>query len=298
MRIASHSFYEALKAQLQRLSSEQIQAQAQIASGLRMRLPSDDPASMVHVLNIDTEALRIQQFERNTQNALEISKVSFSALSEMREISDRAGEIGLLSAGATSVETAKTYATELNQLIEQVVRIANTKYQGQHLFAGTKSEQTPFVATRNASGEISAVSYEGAVAGPEFRIDDGVTISPFADGDTNQKLAAFANTLVTLRDTLRVPNAPERQNAVAALQEFEDGLLESLGTIGAQQTRLETTDTQLRSRFASLNGLASQEISADLGLSMVRLSRNATAYQAALQSSAQILRTSLLDYLR
>lgn len=298
MRITTNSFYETFNSQLQRLSGDQAQVQSQIATGLRVRNPSDDPAAVTRVLNNETEALRIQQFQRSTRYAKEISQVSFSSLSEIKKISDRAGEIGLLAAGPISQESAKTYAAEVDQLLEQVLRVANSNYQGQYLFGGTKSDQPPFLATRNANGETTSVAYQGAASGPEFRIDEGLTLSAFTEGSANQKLADFANTLATLRDTLRAPGAPDRATAMLAIQQFEDGLLENLGSLGARQTRLESNETQLNARFASLQELVSSDIDTDLGLSMVRLSRTTAAYQAALQSSAQILKTSLLDYLR
>jgi flagellar hook-associated protein 3 FlgL len=65
---------------------------------------------------------------------------------------------------------------------------------------------------------------------------------------------------------------------------------------GAVQTRLEALKQQNDSRFGDVEQLVSREVDADLAQSMVKLSQTQTAYQAAVQSGAQIMKLSLLDY--
>jgi flagellin-like hook-associated protein FlgL len=66
---------------------------------------------------------------------------------------------------------------------------------------------------------------------------------------------------------------------------------------GAVQTRIETSQSQQAAVSQNLDSLVSDETSADLPSTIVRLNQAQTAYQAALQSAAKIMQTSLLDYL-
>lgn len=66
----------------------------------------------------------------------------------------------------------------------------------------------------------------------------------------------------------------------------------------APQVRLETAASLASSQSLSLNQMISNETDANLSETIVQLTQTQTAYQAALQSGAGILKMSLMDYLR
>ena len=82
------------------------------------------------------------------------------------------------------------------------------------------------------------------------------------------------------------------------MQKDEDNLIYQISNNGAAETRLETAATIAGDRSLSLQQMISKEADADLTDTMVQLSQTQNAYQAALQSGALIMQTSLLDYLR
>ena len=183
-------------------------------------------------------------------------------------------------------------------MIEQALQTANTKYSGEHLFGGTKSDTAPFAATRDPAGRITGIAYNGAAAGAEIRISEGAKLSPFTTGAENQKLGNFMNNLVSLRDALETGTGAAVQATRPALTTSENDFIITLSGIGAKQTRLEADRSQNESRFAELDRLTSAETDADLPSTVVQLTQAQTAYQAALQSGAKILSMSLLDYIR
>ena len=74
-------------------------------------------------------------------------------------------------------------------------------------------------------------------------------------------------------------------------------LVAHLGNNGAVQARLEASAAVAASRGDALEKSVSKEADADLTQTLVHLSQTQNAYQAALQSGARLLSTSLLDYL-
>ena len=82
------------------------------------------------------------------------------------------------------------------------------------------------------------------------------------------------------------------------LQASEDMLVSALADNGAVQLRIEVQQAQQQSRGDNLVALVQSETAADLPDSIVRLNQAQTAYQAALQSAANIMRISLLDYIK
>ena len=298
MRIPTNSFSGTLASQLQSLTARQASLQNQIATGQRIANPSDDPAAIARVLRLQGEKREIQQFARNNDRAMNVSQSSFSAIEQLKRLSDRGGEIAVLGTGVTAVAAFSAYAAETDQMIEQAVQTANTKYAGEHLFGGTKSDVPPFTATRDVTGKITSIAYTGAASGAEIRISEGAKLSPFTSGTENQKLADFMNGLVGLRDALSSGSSATVVATRAGLDSSENDFLVTMSGIGAKQTRLESDRAQNEARFNELEKLTASDTDADLPTTVVKLTQAQTAYQAALQSGSKILSMSLLDYIR
>jgi flagellar hook-associated protein 3 FlgL len=298
MRIPNYTVSKTLVSRLQDLTARQAQLNQQATTGQRITNPSDDPAAMGRVLNIQAEKQQIQQFASNNGRALNISQSSFAAVEQLKKTSDRLGEIAVLGSGTAGPDALRTYGTEVDGLLEQALQLGNTKHAGEYIFGGTRTDTPPFTATRDANGRILSVSYTGAAAGPEIRISEGGKVSPFTDGAQNQEFADFINNAVVLRDALQSGSVGAVLAARPGLDTSEDQLVITVADIGAKQTRLELDRKQNASRFAELEKLTGADTDADLAEVLVELRQAQTAYQAALQSGSQALSMSLLDYLR
>ncbi len=286
--------------QLQRLFARQTILQGQVASGQRVTQLSDDPAAASRILALESQKQEIQQLYRNQGRAMQISQSVFGSLSGLKTISDRAGELGVLGGSdAAGSDSFQAYSAEVNQLIEQAIQDGNTRLGTDYLFGGTKTDAPPFEVTRDASGNATAVTYNGAATAAAMQTSEGgVPISPYTDGATNQKLGDFVNNLIALRDALTNEDPTAVQAAASSLHGSEDDLLVAISGVGAVQTRLEADGTQNSARFTDLEKLVSQDADADLAQTLVKFQQTQTAYQAALQSGAQVMQLSLLDYLQ
>jgi flagellar hook-associated protein 3 FlgL len=297
MRIPDSNNSESLLSNLQRLTSRQSTLQNQVSSGQRITLPSDDPAAAGRVLKMQAEKLRVQQYADNAAKALEVNQTSYSSIEGLKSISDRAGELGTLGVGINDPTGMKAYGTELNQLIEQGLQNANSQYGGVYIFGGTATDNPPFTATRDAAGKITGVAYSGASSGASVNIGENATISPYTNSQTNQQIGDFLNNLVAMRDALSSGSVDAVQAAQPGLQTSEDNILNTVSDIGTVQTRLEASTAQNTARFSELEKLTSKDADADITDTIVKLTQTQTAYQAALQVGAQVMRTSLIDYL-
>ena len=298
MRVPSSTFSDTVAAQLQKLFARQTELQNQIVSGQKVTAPSDDPAAMSRILKLAAQKQEMQQFSRNQGRATQISQSVFTSLSGLKTISDRAGELAVLGGSALNAGSSAGYEAELNQMIEQAVQGVNTKIGSEYLFAGTKTDAPPFAATRDATGKITAVAYNGAAQGAQIQTAEGSLISPFTSGTVNQQLGDFINNLVSLRDALTNGDTAAVNTAGNSLHGSEDNLLVAISGVGAIQSGLEADAAQNLTRFNDLNKLISQDADADLAQTVVKFQQAQTAYQAALQSGAQVMHLSLLDYIQ
>jgi flagellar hook-associated protein 3 FlgL len=196
-------------------------------------------------------------------------------------------------------------------LIQSAVQLSNSRNQGGYLLGGTRSDQVPFVATKNADGQVTAVSYQGNTSLAESEISQGTTLTALTLGantsnvgplgliSDNRVGADFFNHLISLQNNLLAGNTSAINNSDRPeLALDEENILSHVANSGAVMARLETSSTLASNRNASLQTLVSKEADADLAETLVRLKATQTAYQAALQRGATILNLSLMDYLK
>jgi flagellar hook-associated protein 3 FlgL len=298
MRIASATIQDNIVRQIQQLGSQTSKLQTQVATGQRITQAEDDPAAAGRILAEQSELRRVGQFDRNATRAQEISQATFAGLKGIKEISDRAGELATLARSPSDPAALTAYSAELNQLIEQLVQVGNTRLGNDYIFAGTKVDTPPFNATRDPSGNVISVAYDGDTNQASIPLSEVANVAPGTTGTTNLAVRDLLNQLVNLRDALNTNDSAGIGTAQANIISGEDELISAMAENGAVQTRVEVNQAQQKSRGDSLVSLISSETSADLPNTIVRLNQAQTSYQAALQSAATIMRISLLDYIK
>jgi flagellar hook-associated protein 3 FlgL len=204
MRVTFNSFPDTLLGRLQSLGKEQNKSLTQLSTGQRLAAPSDDAPAMQRILNLRTEKKQNQQFHRNAIDGLEKSKVTFSSLEQIKDLVVRASELSANINGATSEQEYKAKASEINQLIEQGLNVANTKLRGNYLFSGDSNSKIPFLEDRASDGKITSVSYSGSSSESKIHIGEGesasITVGSMAQENGN--LAGALNELIRLRDAM------------------------------------------------------------------------------------------------
>jgi flagellar hook-associated protein 3 FlgL len=298
MRIATDTFSNTMIQQIQTLSAQQSQYQQELSSGTSITNPSDNPALMDQVLNMQSQMQSLQQISSNNATATQITQQSYSALNNLQSISTTAGELATEGAtGTTSPTSYAAYSQQLTQLISQALDTANTQYNGSYIFGGTQTNTPPFTASYDASGNITGVTYTGSAAGISMETGQGNTVSPYTDGATNQQMADFINNLVSLKSAMTSQSTTAVQAAQAPLQTSEDNILTAVSGVGAIQSGLQADQALNQSAFTSLQGLVSDDTSTDVATTTVQFSQAQAAYQAALTAGAKILEDPLVSLL-
>jgi len=304
MRVTFNTFPDTLLGRLQALGGEQNKALTQLSTGQRIAAPSDDTPAMQRILSLRTEKDQNQQYYRNSIDGLEVSKTTFVALDQLGQLVGRGSELAAGVSGITSDAEYKAKYSEINQLIEQGVNVANTKLRGSFLLAGDASASAtkPFDASRDVGGKIITVTYAGSETSPEMNIAEGTKISAYTTSDENKDVRDALNKLIALRDAMDAKSPSLVLTARQALTEgntsSEDKLLSVMSRAGSIQYRLENNMKDLELRYESSEKLISTDADVDFAEATVRLNRSQMAYQAAIQSGAKIQNNSLLDYLR
>ena len=313
MRITANAYDNALVSQLNQLSAQQYTIQNQVSTGLSVQAPSDNPEAMENTLDYQAQNATQTQYSSNITTLQSRANSVYSVLQSLQTITSRAGEIATSAGSATSSQSdLSNYADEVNQLINQVVNAANTKdpSTGQYLFGGTASTSAPFTTTTDASGDVTAVTYNGNSTVNQSQIGAGMTATadiPGANtGSTgahglitdSQSGADLINHLIALRNDLNAGNTTAISSTDNAnLQKDENNVAYQVANNGVVQNQLDMAATFATNNSQSLTTMISNSSSANLVQTMMQLSQTQNAYQAALQSGVKIMQLSILNYL-
>ena len=151
--------------------------------------------------------------------------------------------------------------------------------------------------TLSNSVTVSANASLSAESDGSIQISDTLEISPRPRAADSIAVKDFINNMIALRDGLTSNSTSKITTARASLMASGNGLIEILASNSSIQARLESVRAQSASRFNDMEALISRDADVDQAQAMVNLTRQQTAYQAAMQAGAQVLKMSLLDYI-
>lgn len=127
--------------------------QNDIATGVRIHRPSDDPSGMLRLLPLQNEVRNLDRSLDNISKARETLNTATASLEDASEIMQRVREIALQGANGTLSEDDRvSLAAEVDQILTQMVSVGNSTRGGRFIFGGTATESAPFDLVRDAGG--------------------------------------------------------------------------------------------------------------------------------------------------
>lgn len=160
------------------------QLQQKASTGQEINRISDNPTDSNQLLSLLSDS---RSKEQTLKSLDEISSILDLSSSVIQSISDEFGRArsSLTStlSGTLNSEMRKTLAADLDNIVEELVSLANTRRMGQSLFAGADSDVLPYTVQRDDHGQITNVIYQGSTQERNVRIADGLEISPMLVGD-------------------------------------------------------------------------------------------------------------------
>ncbi len=207
MRIATSTIYDSQSNSIDNLVSQQQQLGQTLSSGKQINAPSDDPTQIAEDLAVRTAIAQETQGSTNIQNATSQLTTVDGALSNLTNILQSARSIAVQAgSGFTNSTQQEALASQVDGLLQEAIGVANTKYAGKFVFAGTAGPYTPPVT---ANGQpISSVTFNGNSGGQTEQMYNGEAVSTgvtlqqaFNYGSPNGSPDVF-QTLITLRNTI------------------------------------------------------------------------------------------------
>jgi len=275
--------------------------QDQLSSGKQISRPSDDPYGTSRALALRGELGGLDQFQRNVDDGTAWLNTSDTALGQMSDVMQRVRELLVDGGNDTAGPAARAaMADEIDQLAESLKQEANVQYGGRYVFSGTATDTAAY-----ALG--GADRYQGDAGTITRAIGPGVEIPINTDirGLLGDGQAAgddkLLNTLRDISDHLRGGTAADagalRGTDLQRLDANLDVLNGIRADVGARTNRLAIAGSRLSGLSLNSTKLLSDVEDADMAQTITQYTTQQAAYSAALKSGANIVQSSLLDFL-
>jgi flagellar hook-associated protein 3 FlgL len=270
----------------------------EIASGLSINEPSDNPAGAAALVQNADQTSQADQFERSIGSVQGEIQNADSALNSITTALQQAITLGVEGAnGTVNSDDRAAIVAQVQGIQSQLLSLANLSYQGSYVFSGTAIQTTPYVLNSNST---SGVTYQGntgvnsVTVGSQLSLQTNVPGSQLfsaSGSDMFQSIQDLINGLESGDSTAIGTAVTEVGNAMNYIDEQSTFYGNALSQLNSQQTYLSGETTQLAQEESTIGG-------ADLTSVISNLTTSQTSLEATLQSLGATTQVDLFDYLK
>ncbi|MCM8814356.1 MAG: flagellar hook-associated protein FlgL [Candidatus Omnitrophica bacterium] len=288
------------------ISEKLAKYQTQIASGKKIERPSDDPVGIPQLMTVNTNLAEITQHQDNIKQALYwLDSTSLNlgnaedAILEVSSLGNK-GLSGLLTAEERSV-----IADQVDQYLEDVLSYANATVGGKYVFGGTQLDTAPFIAQRNAAGEIVSVSQNPNGIDQDIRRNIGANQTVVVNskgGTVFQPAGAGAGgdifeMIAGIRDALRSGDLAGLSARLTDLDTGLDQVVRENSNVGTKINRLNFAQERLNLQALSSHEQISALQDTDYVEVLMKYQTQQNIFETALSLGSRLLQNSLVNYL-
>jgi flagellar hook-associated protein 3 FlgL len=300
-RITSLMTQQSVLANINSVQDQLATTQQQLSTAKSINQPSDNPygASLAIQLNQDLSGL--STYSNNVTDGTAWTTAATTSLTNVQTMLQRAQELVVEAANGTqSPADLQASAAEINQLTDAIKQEANTQYNGQYIFSGTATGTQPYsTATGDVfQGNSGAVTRE---IGPNSSLQVNTDISQLLGSGQGAGDGKLLDTLRTIASDMTSGTSASvadlSNNQITNLQGSLNTLEQMQSSAGAAQNRLTLASTRLTDLQNSDTAALSNVEDANMATTMTTYSNQQAALTAALRAGANIVQSSLMNFL-
>lgn len=299
---------------------------SETSSGLKVANPGDSTFAGT-ISSLQGLSERLTAYQSRVNYVQGYFTAQDDVLDSTLDLLTRAKEIASQGANATNGENERAaLSAEVFQLRNQLVTLANTKFQGQYLYSGSRTDTQPYpipatAQYTNGQGEsLPRYGYAGNDATRTVEVAEGVSITMNTDGSrvfdnalwALDRLGRALQGYRTEPDTGQpdgsgtayvLPDDVEEQRAdiLAAIDLLDSAREVDINPertdVAARLNRIQTVESLLKSNKLSTERVLSGFTDADIVDSATKLTMAEEALNASMSVTAKVMGLSILNYL-
>jgi len=268
----------------------------ELSTGKSVNSLGDNPAVAAALVGNDTETAQVDQFQSNISSLQGLLQVGDSTMSSVVNLMTQAISLGVEGANGTLSNTDRqAIASQMSGILQQMLGLANTTYQGNYIFAGTDDQTAPFTADPTAT---DGVQYNGNTDVNSVQLSNGQSMAVNVPGSqifqnaSGDVFGALNQMITALQSGTGIDTA-------------NTALENAFNTINAQRVfygnggaELNTVTSFLSQEKVELSTQQTNLIGADVGQVASDYSQSEVQQEALFAASGKILgEPTLFDYL-
>lgn len=306
MRVSTSMVFAQGLSNLQQQQTTMLQSQQEIATGVKLTNPAQDPVAFSTASNLSVLSSKQNQYATNIDNATGKIQVQESTLGSITSMLQSVRDIAIQANNAAQNGTSLAALTDqLDQLKQSLASQMNsTDERGEYLFSGTAARQMPY----DANGVLNpAVSTAGSVSLP---ISDQQSVTINQPAGQIFQLSSSATTggnasILQVIDQLKTAITTQPANLQTVYENAQKDIDTVMNQVtdarGGMGNALNTLSTAKNDNSAQ-NVITQQTISnlrdTDMATAITQLNQSYLNLQATQQSMVKIQSLSLFNYIR
>ena len=274
------------------------ETQEQLSTGRLINKPSDSPTGTNEAMRIRAQLAADTQHSRNADDALSWMGQTDSTLQSMLDDVHRARDLVLQGSntGSSGPDARNALATELTQIRQSLLGLANTQHMGRPIFGGTTGGTDAYVQ----DPVTKDVTFAGADFAVSRTVKDGVSVRINVTGPEAFSTASGDGLFTVMGDAISqmTSNPSALGGTLDRLDAVASQMKGALADLGTRYGRVQGAVSSLQDTSLNNQNRLSQVENVDVAKAVLDLQMQQVAYQASLGATARVLQPSLMDFLR
>lgn len=278
----------------------------ELATGFQINEAGDNPFGAAQSLSLQSQIANYGSYESNVTNSLAWVEGQSGALQNiLSEVQNVRTSVVEGSNGTMSQDDLDDAAETVLEAIGAIKSSADTQDNNEYVFAGTATTVPPYEQDASDTDQFNPdanTNPNNQLIGPSTTVNISANLyNVLGDGDGGTPPNSDGKLLSTLRQVYSDMESGNQQGLTQDLSSLDtnmDSLLSLQAQVGATQDQLQDADMQLQDFTTADSTQLGTTEDTNMGQAMLNYGTEQTSYESALQVSATIIQTSLLNYLQ
>lgn len=296
MHILNKTLYNQQIQGINTTNEELRKIQEAISTGKQINRPSDNPEGTRQALNYRTILSTVNQYSENIDFAFNWCQATTNILEESEDLLIQCREVAYSQAnGSVTLQTSEMLATEIEEIYQYLLNLANTELDGRYLFGPAQIDTPPFdpaTVLEDPPPETPPEFLMRINIGDEKKIQINTSQEVFTGGAEGKNIFQV---LVNLKTGLEENDLEVIRTAIVEINQALEQTTNHLEIVGAKMYRLDQNQKILTKLKNTTEISLSQKEDVDLMAKLMEYITKNNNYSISLSTLSTILHTNILN---
>jgi len=269
---------------------------AEVASGLAINKPSDNPAGTVQAMAYSGQITRLGQYQTNANDGLAWLGTAQNTLSGVVTQIQQVQQLVQQAANSTTDSNGRAaIADQITSIKQTLLSDANTTYLGRPIFGGTTGGSVAYDNTGTYVGDQGAVT---RTVGQGTTVQVNVTGTQVFGSGSSSLFSVIDQVVADLTSSNPAQTANLGSSDLTAISGALSTVQTAEATVGSNYAQIQTLQEQAQTRQTTVTESLSNVKDADMAKAETDLTTQQMTYEAAIEATSKIMSLSLASFIQ